>query len=276
MIKKSVISLISYDWEYLPKSIESYYDYVDEIVLGLDKNKVSWSGNKFEINENKLFPALQAVDKDKKINIIESDFCKSKIAIENDNYERNYLKNLCTHDWIFSFDADEVLLNAHEFFYKFLPVVDRYYKDYDLMMTWATPFKEIDDKTLIIADADGTPFLTETQGVITHKNNTFTYARWTENSKIPGKPISTPLIALHYSLCRPKDELHQKINNIGHSDLAKKDPFFDLWNQVNLDNYTQARDFKTSGMGPQWPRLVAVPTEGLKDIYLAHQHKVYR
>lgn len=276
MIKKSVISLISYDWEYLPKSIESYYDYVDEIVLGLDKNKVSWSGNKFEINENKLFPALQAVDKDKKINIIESDFCKSKIAIENDNYERNYLKNLCTHDWIFSFDADEVLLNAHEFFYKFLPVVDRYYKDYDLMMTWATPFKEIDDKTLIIADADGTPFLTETQGVITHKNNTFTYARWTENSKIPGKLISTPLIALHYSLCRPKDELHQKINNIGHSDLAKKDPFFDLWNQVNLDNYTQARDFKTSGMGPQWPRLVAVPTEGLKDIYLAHQHKVYR
>ena len=200
MIKKSVISLISYDWEYLPKSIESYYDYVDEIVLGLDKNKVSWSGNKFEINENKLFPALQAVDKDKKINIIESDFCKSKIAIENDNYERNYLKNLCTHDWIFSFDADEVLLNAHEFFYKFLPVVDRYYKDYDLMMTWATPFKEIDDKTLIIADADGTPFLTETQGVITHKNNTFTYARWTENSKIPGKLITTPLIALHYSL----------------------------------------------------------------------------
>lgn len=275
MLKKSVISLISYDWEYLPKSIESYYDYVDEIVLGLDKNKMSWSGNPFAINENKLFPALQAVDKDKKVNIIESNFCKSKIAIENDNYERNYLKSQCRHDWIFSFDADEVLLNAHEFFYKFLPHVERYYKDYDLLMTWATPFKEIDDKTLIIADEDGTPFLTETQGVITHKNNTFTYARWTENSKIPGKLIATPLIALHYSLCRPKDALHQKINNIGHSDLAKKDPFFGLWNEVNLDNYVHARNFKTSGMGPQWPRLVSVPTAGLKDVYLAHQHKVY-
>ena len=36
MLKKSAISLISYDASYLPKSIASYYDYVDEIVLGLD------------------------------------------------------------------------------------------------------------------------------------------------------------------------------------------------------------------------------------------------
>ena len=36
MIKKSVISLISYDAEYLPDSIAKYYDFVDEIVLGLD------------------------------------------------------------------------------------------------------------------------------------------------------------------------------------------------------------------------------------------------
>ena len=41
MIKKSVISLISYDAEYLPDSIKTYYNYVDEIVLGLDKNRVS-------------------------------------------------------------------------------------------------------------------------------------------------------------------------------------------------------------------------------------------
>jgi len=276
MLKKSAISLISYDWEYLPASIASYYDYVDEIVLGLDKNKTSWSGNKFKINENDLFPALKEIDRDNKINVIEGDFYKSKVAIENDNYERNYLKSQCSHDWIFSFDADEVLLNAHEFFSNFLPITERYYKNHDYLMTWATPFKEIDDKTLIIADEDGTPFLTETQGVITHKNSTFTYARWTENSKIPGKLITTPLIALHYSLCRKKDDLHQKIHNIGHSDLVEKDPFFDLWKQVTLENYTQAHNFKTSGMGPQWPRLVAVPTEGLKDVYLAHQHKVYR
>ena len=40
MLKKSVISLISYDAEYLPDSIKSYYDYVDEIVLGLDEQNI--------------------------------------------------------------------------------------------------------------------------------------------------------------------------------------------------------------------------------------------
>mgnify|MGYP003654240623 FL=1 len=39
MIKKSAISLISYDAHLLPRSIERYYDYVDEIDLGLDKDR---------------------------------------------------------------------------------------------------------------------------------------------------------------------------------------------------------------------------------------------
>ena len=33
MLKKSVISLISYDANYLPDSISKYYNYVDEIIL---------------------------------------------------------------------------------------------------------------------------------------------------------------------------------------------------------------------------------------------------
>ena len=47
MKKKSVISLVSYDAAYLPESISKYYNYVDEIVLGLDKNRTTWSGNSF-------------------------------------------------------------------------------------------------------------------------------------------------------------------------------------------------------------------------------------
>ena len=46
MIKKSAISLISYDAHLLPNSIKTYYDYVDEIVLGLDSDRISWSRNK--------------------------------------------------------------------------------------------------------------------------------------------------------------------------------------------------------------------------------------
>ena len=70
MIKKSAISLISYDAEYLPASIKTYYNYVDEIVLGLDENRTSWSGNKFSFDEEKLFKELGAIDGDGKIEII--------------------------------------------------------------------------------------------------------------------------------------------------------------------------------------------------------------
>ena len=103
MLKKSVISLISYDASYLPSSIASYYDYVDEIILGLDKDRITWSGNKFAFDEDSLFSELADLDVDSKISIIEEDFHRSSIAIENDNYERNYLKNECSNDWIFSF-----------------------------------------------------------------------------------------------------------------------------------------------------------------------------
>ena len=35
-------------------------------------------------------------------------------------------------------------------------------------MTWATPYKEIDDTTLVIADHDSTPYFGENQGFVLH------------------------------------------------------------------------------------------------------------
>ena len=90
MKKKSAISLISYDAnEYLAKSIEKYYDYVDEIVLGIDKDRVTWSKNKFSIDEPALWSELSNLDGDNKISIIEENFHESDVPIENDNFERN-------------------------------------------------------------------------------------------------------------------------------------------------------------------------------------------
>jgi len=264
MIKKSVISLISYDAHYLPKSIERYYNYVDEIVLGLDKNRQTWSKNSFSFDEDKLWSELSRIDGDGKISIVEEDFVQSDVAIENDNYERNFLKNECTNDWIFSFDADEMLVNAKDFFFNFLPLVEDYREVQDICMTWATPYKEIDDVTLVIAEEDGSPFFGENQAVVTSKNNTFTYARWTNQSAGGANRILSPLVALHFSLCRKSEDLHQKINNIGHSDIVEEDPFYKIWSQVDLDNYKELRNFKTSGLGgAQWPKLEPIDTQHL-------------
>jgi len=280
--KKSAIGLISYDANrFLSNSIKRYYNYVDEIVLGIDKDRITWSGNPFSIDEDSLWNELSVIDGEGKISIIEEDFHQSKVAIENDNYERNFLKEQCSHDWIFSFDADEMLINAKDFFLNFCPLVERYYNKMDLCMTWATPYKVVTDEdgnsqTLVIANLDDSPFFGENQGVVTSKDSTFTYARWTDKSGAGGNRLMSPLVALHWSLCRPDKELHEKINNIGHSDLVEKDPFYQIWSQVTWDNYHELENFKTSGLGgSQWPRLFAVPSNQVESYISQNLGRAY-
>ena len=276
MIKKSAISLISYDAHYLPKSIEKYYNYVDEIVLGLDKNRITWSKNSFSFDEQKLWSELSQIDGDGKISIVEEDFVQSEVAIENDNYERNFLKDQCSHDWIFSFDADEMLVNPKQFFYDFCPLVEDYRETHDICMTWATPYKEIGDTTLVIAEEDGSPFFGENQGVVTSKNNTFTYARWTDQSAAGTNRILSPLVALHFSLCRKSEDLHEKIHNIGHSNIVEEDPFYKIWSQVDMENYKQLKNFKTSGLGEaQWPSLEPIETQFLFEYVQQYLNRAY-
>jgi hypothetical protein len=280
--KKSAIGLISYDANrFLANSIKRYYNYVDEIVLGIDKDRITWSGNPFSIDEDSLWNELSVIDGEGKISIIEEDFHQSKVAIENDNYERNFLKEQCSHDWIFSFDADEMLVNAKDFFLNFCPLVERYYNKMDLCMTWATPYKVVTDEdgnsqTLVIANLDDSPFFGENQGFVTSKDSTFTYARWTDKSGAGGNRLLSPLVALHWSLCRPDEELHEKIHNIGHSDLVEKDPFYQIWSKVTWDNYHELENFKTSGLGgSQWPRLFAVPSNQVESYISQNLGRAY-
>lgn len=265
--KTSVISLISYDADFLVDSIKSYYEYVDEIVLGLDQDRISWSRNKFSFDETKLLSELSAIDGDSKINIIEGNFHRSSVPIENDTHERNFLKANCEHDWIFSFDADEVLVNAKDFFTKFFPLVQNY-KDIELMFTWYLMYKKVEDGYLIISEDDGhTVFSKDIQGFSANKNlHTYTYCRWTNSEK----KILSPLAIKHFSFCRDDKDLSMKINNFGHSAESKVDPFYTVQKQVTKDNYTQLRNFKTHGAGAQWPALKFVKEQEV-DSYLQEQ-----
>lgn len=276
MLKKSAISLISYDAEYLPDSISRYYDYVDEIILGLDKNRISWSKNTFSFDESKLWSDLAKIDGDNKITVIEENFHSSDKPMENDTQERNFLKAQCSNDWIISIDADEMLINAKEFFVNYCPIVEKYANSYDICMTWATPYKQIDDTVLIIANEDNSPFFGENQGVMTTSDSTYVYARWTDKSARGNNRLQSPLIAIHWSLCRTKESLKFKITNSSHSDLADKDPFFSIWKEVTLKNYHELHNFKTSGLGQsQWPKLMPVKAEELEGFYNSFKGAAY-
>lgn len=273
-MESSVISLISYDAHLLPASIRSYYNYVDQIVLGLDSNRISWSGNEFSFDENLLWQELDSIDGDDKILVVEDNFHKSDVPMENDNYERNFLKHHCKYQWVLSFDADEELVNANDFFYNFVPLLGSQVQKRDLLFHWFLPYKYLPetDEYLVIAKNDGSIFSGDTQGFATHKNNTFTYARWTNNRSF----IQTPLCIKHWSFCRNEHEVNQKINNFGHSDRTKDDPFFDTWKQIDGSNYEQLRNFKTSGFGEnQWERLIKIPANNLDSWMKEQAKKVY-
>ena len=143
-------------------------------------------------------------------------------------------------------------------------------------MTWATPYKTIDDATLVTANEDGTPFFGENQGMTTSKDSTFTYARWTDKSAAGHNRLMSPLVSIHWSLCRSKEDLHQKINNIGHSDIVENDPFYQIWEQVTLDNYEELHNFKSSGLGTaQWPILRSIPSEQVTNYIEQHLDRAY-
>lgn len=268
----SVISLISYDANYLPESIASYYDYVDEIVLGLDKDRISWSGNKFSFDEDSLWSKLGEIDTDSKIVIVEENFHRSSVPIENDTHERNYLKSMCTNELVLSFDADEVLINPHDFFVKFLPLV-KDYKDIELMFTWFLMYKKFDSGYLVIADENRNHvFKQDIQGFSANKSlHTYTYCRWTNAPK----KLLSPLAIKHYSFCRPDNELAAKINNFGHSVESKQDPFYFTQKQVTLDNYASLRNFKTHGAGAQWPTLKYIPNNELDNYMKQEARRLY-
>lgn len=251
--KISVISLIAYDWEYLLNSIPTYYEYVDEIVLGIDKNNKTWTGNFIEIPEE-VFNRLDTIDGDSKISIVADDFCKTDNPIQNDTSERNTLRENCSNRWIFSFDADEELINAEDFFVRWFPLVQDH--DVALNFTWFLAYKEFDKDILYIGDETGTKiFSKDVQEFGVNKNYQFNYCRWSNCRK----KILTPLCIKHNSFCRPDEEINLKINNFGHSKESLIDPFYNTRNQITLDNYSQLRNFKTSGFGEQWPTLIRLP-----------------
>lgn len=271
MRRKSVISLISYDASYLANSIRTYYNYVDEIILGLDQDRISWSGNEFSFDEEALWKELSQIDGDGKIEIVEGNFHRSAVPIENDNHERNFLKEHCSHDWIFSFDADEELVNADDYFNRYCPLVEEY--DLDHMFYWILPYKRMSNgDILVISKEDRASFQNnEVQGFVTNSSNTFNYCRWTNNQK----RIQSPLAILHWSFCRPPSELDLKINNFGHSIESKQDPFYDIQANVDDSNWMELNNFKTSNMGPQWESLMRIPEYDLLEYCRSQAQQMY-
>jgi hypothetical protein len=239
----SFVTLLAYDWKYALHAIRAYYAIADEIILGLDADRISWSHKPFVFDDQALARFIAEIDVEKKIRIIESNFHGHNMPIENDTWERRRLALACRQgNWVIQIDADEILLHPREWKNYFQSSTE----DVRVYANWLPIYKIIGDKALIVA---GRP---EATTVATRAPHRYTYARVTDQPA-----VLAPLFMLHLAWGRTEEELVQKVTNWGHSTEIDIPKTVGLWRATNLDNYHQRRDFHPL-LGPLWQCLKVI------------------
>lgn len=252
--------LISYDYRFLYTALKMVYGYADEIILAIDINRTTWAGQKFDL-ANDFFDKVDAIDVGKKITIFEDNFYIPTLsAIENDTRERNMLsEKMAGNCWKLQIDSDEYFLNFKEV-YKFLRK-HRYFlskphlNQVNLRAKWVTLFRKTENGYLYIDNDEHFAFAVNNSGK-------HVFARdldWVTN-----REVYTNYKAVHQSWAREPDEILQKVNNWGHKDDFDTKKFFDFWNTVNEDNYTQFTNIHP--IAPEkWPKLEFIACSDAED-----------
>jgi hypothetical protein len=240
----SFVTLLAYDYKYAYSSIRSYYEIADEILLGIDADRLTWMRQPFAIDLREVESFVAEIDKSGKIRIIEGNFHSSDDPAQNELIERSFLSMRAKpSNWIVQLDADELPLNVAAFS-RWLLANDPHTSN--VFARWITVFKVFENQALII-DPPG-----EQAAVATMLRGQYLSGRLTAQ---PG--VMSPLQLLHYSWGRSPQQVRQKLANWGHALDMDTRKFFDFWQSVNLENFHQVRDFHPLS-GPTWRTLKLV------------------
>lgn len=237
----SFITMLAYDYRYCYLAIRSYYDIADEIILGLDEARLTWMKQPFDIDLAEVQSFIDDIDTQKKIRIVQGNFHAADHPMANDNAERSFLSHHCTPgNWVVQIDADEILLNPADFRQWLLannPV------QFNVFARWVSIFKVFGQQVLMInPPGEAVPVATMIRGQ-------YTGARLTAQ-----QGVMSPLQLLHFSWGRTPEELLKKLTNWSHAQDFNVRNFFDFWQSVTLENYTQAHNFHPLN-GPAWQSL---------------------
>lgn len=227
MIKVSY--LLSYDYMYFLTSVKQLYNDVDKIIVAIDKDYKTWSGNTFEI-PNSFFEEVKAFDSR---NIIEFYFEKFYIEglspINCESRERNMVLKKLGRGWKIQLDVDEYIYEFKEIkkyldkywyltlFPKFTPVC--------IQGILVTLYKEFPEGYLFINNGELFSFITNQKFNI--------HTRW--NDKV--RNHNACIRVIHQSWARPANEIEKKIKNWGHKDDFEIDKYFDFWKKIDIINY---------------------------------------
>ena len=254
-MKINVGFLVAYDYELLKISIPLIYENATKIVLALDENFQTWSGNYFKV-EDSFFEWIEQIDINKKIIIYKEDFYVPKnTAMQNEVRERNMLAKEMGEGFCIQLDADEfvldfkamvVFLNKHE---KKLSGT----KKYQICAYWNNIYKKTENGFLFVKEVP--PFYMGT--------NQPDYVRGRKNKN--HQKWCIPFAVVHLSWGRSSEELKFKLENWGHNTDFDTIKFFDFWNSINKNNYKDHQYFHPLN-SKSWKELHYLEGKNITDI----------
>ncbi len=244
----SFVVLVAYDYKYLPPVIKSLYSIADEIILGLDRDRISFTKKPFEFDTVEFQSMIRRLDPEGKIRVVEEDFHSAPDPMACETHERNYLSGLCQKgNWIIQIDSDEILLNPEEF----KEWIDSGNGSGMILAHWILVYKKIGNELLVVDKEN------HHHPVGTRLRGGYIGARHTgQNKKV------SPLRLLHFAYGRTPEEMRIKLKNWSHANDFDTDKYFEFWKGVGLDNYSQVKDIHPME-GSAWPSLKKMRDPGL-------------
>lgn len=256
MRKINVSYLMSYDYGYLFTSLECIYEYVDQIIISVDKKRKTWSGNDFII-ESDFFDKIKQIDSRNIIEIYEDDFyIKDLTPMECETRQRNLTLKKLNKGWKIQLDVDEYIYDFKEV----KKILLKYW--YLTLFPNITPigfigrlvtlFKINKEEFYYIDNQEYFPFITN--------QNFNTKAR--NNFKIFNYILGVNVI--HQSWARKEEEIYAKIKNWGHRDDFDTMRYFNYWKNLNSDNYLDYKNFHP--IVPEvWDELQLIKAKDIDD-----------
>ncbi|KLT70024.1 hypothetical protein [Flavobacterium sp. ABG] len=249
--------LVSYDYELLKNAIPQVYKESDSIFLAIDKDRKTWKGESFTV-EDSFFQWIKSVDVDSKIQIVEDNFYRPELtSMECEVRERKILaEKMGIGNWLIQLDADEYFLDFKEFV-SFLRSKNHYLDNPKKQQVQISPFlinmyKWVENGVLYVEKP--------TKIMVATNYPSYRVGRQTRKRIIYYKGA-----VLHECLSRTKEELQMKFNNWGHDTDINKNEFLEKWEAVNESNYKEMRNFFY--MEPEkWKKLAFVKGTTFKEI----------
>jgi hypothetical protein len=236
--------LVSYDWMMLKNSIPRIYSAADSIVLAIDKERLTWSGNRIDIPDE-FFEWVKTIDIEKKIDFYEDSFYAPGLNVmQNDTRERNLLAEyMGSGGWHVQVDSDEYFLDFRAFVEKLKK--SEVNDHICIYCKWVPLIKRIERGYIAVDFENGKDELFPAA-------TNYPVYKCARQNEVP--IIFFDDIVLHETWARSGSELKTKLNNWGHKDDFNVESYYNFWNVLDEYNYKYVKNFHP--IDPQmWPSL---------------------